>query len=36
MSLRKINNVDINIEDFKMHSKSIEKINNSIWKKLEN
>ncbi len=33
-SLRNINHLGINDEDYKMHLKSIQTINNSIWKKI--
>ena len=35
-SLRKISHLSINDEDYKMHLKSIQTINNSIWKKINN
>ena len=35
-SLKKICNLSINDEDYKMHLKSIQTINNSIWKKINN
>ena len=33
-SLKKICNLSINDEDYKLHLKSIQTINNSIWKKI--
>ena len=35
-SLKKICHLNINDEDYKMHLKSIQTINNSIWKKINN
>ena len=34
-SLRNINHLGINDEDYKMHLESIQTINNSIWKKID-
>ena len=36
MSLKKIKHLNINKIDYELHSKSIETINNSIWKKISN
>ena len=36
MSHRKINYINLNVDDYKMHLKSLEQIKNSIWKKLDN
>ena len=36
MSLKKINHVNINEEDYKLHMKSIQTIKNSIWEKIKN
>ena len=36
MSLKKIKHFNINKIDYELHSKSIETINNSIWKKISN
>ena len=35
-SLKRVNNLNINEEDYKLHLKSILTINNSIWKKINN
>ena len=35
-SLKKINHLNINEEDYKLHLKSIQRINNSIWEKINN
>ena len=34
MSLKKVNHSNINEEDYKLHLKSIQKIKNSIWEKI--
>ena len=36
MSLKKVNNSNINEEDYKLHLKSIQTIKNSIWEKIYN
>ena len=36
MSLKKINHLNINEEDYKLHLKSIKTIKNSIWEKINN
>ena len=36
MSLKKINHLNINEEDYKLHLKSIQTIKNSIWEKINN
>ena len=36
MSLKKVNHLNINKEDYKLHLKSIQKIKNSIWEKINN
>ena len=35
-SLKKIKHLNINEEDYKLHLKSIQTINNSIWEKINN
>ena len=35
-SLKRVNNLNINEEDYKLHLKTILTINNSIWKKINN
>ena len=36
ISLKRVNNLNINEEDYKLHLKTIHTINNSIWKKINN
>ena len=36
MSLKKVNHLNINEEDYKLHLKSIQTIKNSIWQKINN
>ena len=36
MSLKKVNHLNINEEDYKLHLKTIQTINNSIWEKINN
>ena len=36
MSLKKVNHLNINEEDYKLHLKSIQTIKNSIWEKINN
>ena len=36
ISLKKVNHLNINEEDYKLHLKSIQTIKNSIWKKINN
>ena len=35
MPHRKINNINLNVNDYEMHLKNLEQIKNSIWKKLD-